>query len=110
MEKIRIILTKNILKKNNLIKKKKILISGASSGLGKSLALKLSQYNEIYCIGRSLVKNSKIKSIKCNFKNPSSIKKKLSILVNKKKLYYFFLNAGILGKIKIFINVHLMKF
>ena len=50
-----------------------------------------------------MVKNSKIKSIKCNFKNPSSIKKKLSILVNTKKLVYVFLNAGILGKIQ---NIH----
>ena len=87
-----------------MIKKKKILITGASSGLGKSLALKLSQCNnEIYCIGRSLVRNRKIKSIKCNFKNLKSIKKKLSVLINTKKLDYVFLNAGILGKIQ---NIH----
>jgi len=87
-----------------LIKKKKIFISGASSGLGKSLALKLLKYNnEIYCIGRSSIKNEKIKSINCNFKNLKNIKKKLSILINTKKIDYVFLNAGILGKIQ---NIH----
>ncbi len=87
-----------------MIKKKKILISGASSGLGKSLALKLLKYNnEIYCIGRSSIKNEKIKSINCNFTNLKNIKKKLSILINTKKLDYVFLNAGILGKIQ---NIH----
>ena len=87
-----------------MIKKKKIFISGASSGLGKSLALKLLKYNnEIYCIGRSSIKNEKIKSINCNFKNLKNIKKKLSILINTKKIDYVFLNAGILGKIQ---NIH----
>ncbi len=87
-----------------MIKKKKILISGASSGLGRSLANTLLKYNnKIYCIGRSSIKNEKIKSINCNFKNPKNIREKLSILLNTKKLDYVFLNAGILGKIK---NIH----
>ena len=60
-----------------MIKRKKILISGASSGLGKSLALKLlKNNNSIYCIGRSILKNKNIRSIKCNFKNPNNIQKK----------------------------------
>lgn len=83
-----------------MIKKKKILITGGSSGLGKSLILELANNkNKIYSIGRSLIKNKNIKSIKCNFKNLKIIKEKLSQLLDTKKLDYIFLNAGILGEI-----------
>ncbi len=83
-----------------MITGKKILITGGSSGLGKSLAIKLANNrNEIFCIGRTLVKGKNIISVKCNFNNLNDIKKKLQLL-RIKKLDYVFLNAGILGDLK----------
>ena len=79
-----------------MIKGKKILITGGSSGLGKSLALKLaSNKNDIFCIGRTIVRGKNIISVNCNFENLRDIDKKLQSL-NIKKLDYVFLNAGIL--------------
>ena len=84
-----------------MIKNKKILITGGSSGLGQSLVNNLlGNKNKIYCLGRSKIKNKNLRSEKCNFKNIKVIKKKLKKLLNTKKLDYVFLNAGILGKIK----------
>ena len=83
-----------------MIKGKKILITGGSSGLGKSLTLKLaSNKNDIFCISRTLVRGKNITSVNCNFENLSDIDKKLQSL-NLKKLDYVFLNAGILGNLK----------
>ena len=83
-----------------MITGKKILITGGSSGLGKSLAIKLANNrNDIFCIGRTLVKGKNIISVKCNFNNLNDIKKKLQLL-RIKKLDYVFLNAGILGDLK----------
>tara|TARA_Y100001970_G_scaffold264137_1_gene350428 strand:- start:1071 stop:1769 length:699 start_codon:yes stop_codon:yes gene_type:complete len=83
-----------------LIKGKKILITGISSGLGKSLSSILIQNkNKIYSLGKSAVKNKSIKYVKCNFKNINSIHSKLKKLIDTKKIDYVFLNAGILGKI-----------
>ncbi len=83
-----------------MIKNKKILITGGSSGLGKSLAIFLADNkNQIYCLGRSKINYKNIKSVKSNFKNLADVKKKLSKLLSTKKLDYVFLNAGILGEI-----------
>ena len=83
-----------------MIKNKKILITGGSSGLGKSLAIFLANNkNQIYCLGRSKINYKNIKSVKSNFKNLVDVKKKLSKLLSTKKLDYVFLNAGILGEI-----------
>lgn len=91
-----------------MIKGKKILITGGSSGLGKSIALKLANdKNKVFCIGRSPIKNKNINSITCNFNNLKEIKKKLKALLKVKKLDYVFLNAGILGDIK---NIYEIKF
>jgi|TARA_B100000780_G_scaffold279194_1_gene256351 NAD(P)-dependent dehydrogenase (short-subunit alcohol dehydrogenase family) len=90
-----------------MIKLKKILITGGSSGLGHSLAIKLAKKNKIYCLGRSDVKQKNIKSVKCDFKNIKSIKGKLKKLLNTKKLDYVFLNAGMLGEIK---NINKIKY
>ena len=98
MVRIKIIsIKKNI---SNLIKGKKILITGGSSGLGKSLTLKLANNrNDIFCIGRTLVKGKNIISVNCDFNNLKDIDKKLQLL-KIKKLDYVFLNAGILGNLK----------
>ena len=83
-----------------MITGKKILITGGSSGLGKSLAIKLANnQNDIFCIGRTLIQGKNIISVKCNFNNLNDIKKKLRLL-RIKKLDYVFLNAGILGDLK----------
>ena len=83
-----------------MITGKKILITGGSSGLGKSLAIKLANnQNDIFCIGRTLIQGKNIISVKCNFNNLNDIKKKLQLL-KIKKLDYAFLNAGILGDLK----------
>ena len=84
-----------------MIKAKKILITGISSGLGKSLSsILLKNKNKIYSLGRSNVKNKSIRYVKCDFKKVNTIKSKLRKLINTKKIDYVFLNAGILGKIK----------
>lgn len=92
-----------------MIRKKNIFVSGGSSGLGKALALNLSQNNKIYCLSKSLLKSKNIKSIKCNFKNTTSIKQKLKNLISTKKIDYVFLNAGVLGDIKEIKNIKYKK-
>ena len=82
-----------------MITGKKILITGGSSGLGRSLVKKLANNNDIFCIGKTLVKGNSIISIKCDFNNLNNIKKKLQLL-KIKELDYVFLNAGILGDLK----------
>lgn len=83
-----------------MIIKKKILVTGGSSGLGRSLAIKLAKYNKVFCISRSKIKEKNITSSKCNFENLQDIKKKLKKIIKTKKLDYVFLNAGLLGNIK----------
>lgn len=90
-----------------MIKFKNILISGTSSGLGKALSIKLSKYNTVYSIGRTLVKKKNIKSVKCDFKNIKNLKRNLQKLIKVKRIDYVFLNAGMLGEIK---NIYKIKY
>ena len=91
-----------------MIKYKKILITGCSSGLGHSLANKLLENkNKIYCLGRDKLKRKDVKSVKCDLGNIKNIKKNLRKLLDTKNLDYVFLNAGILGKIK---NINKISF
>jgi benzil reductase ((S)-benzoin forming) len=84
-----------------LIKNKKILITGCSSGLGLSLTRELALYgNKIYCLGKRKIIGNNIKSVKCNLKNIKKIKNNLRRLINHKPLDYIILNAGILGEVK----------
>ena len=83
-----------------MLKFKKILITGGSSGLGKSLAIKLSKNNKVFCLGKRHLNQKNIKSIKCNLRNIKSIKNRLNKLLDTKSLDYVFLNAGMLGDIK----------
>ena len=83
-----------------MIKNKKILITGGSSGLGKSLANKLlKNKNKVYCLGRSNINNLSIRSVKCNFKSIKNINKikyedlneifKINVFANKEILDFF---------------------
>ena len=84
-----------------MIKNKKILITGCSSGLGLSLTRELALYgNKIYCLGKRKIIGNNIKSVKCNLKNIKKIKNNLRRLINHKPLDYIILNAGILGEVK----------
>ncbi len=84
-----------------MIKNKKILITGSSSGLGYALMnLFLSNKNKVFSLSRKKLKKRKnLRSVVCNLKEISKIKYKLKKLLNTKKIDYVFLNAGILGKI-----------
>ena len=84
-----------------MIKNKKILITGSSSGLGYALMnLFLSNKNKVFSLSRKkLKKRENLRSVVCNLKEISKIKYKLKKLLNTKKIDYVFLNAGILGKI-----------
>ena len=86
-----------------MITRKKILITGGSSGLGKSLAIKLANnQNDIFCIGRTLVKGKNIISVKCNFNNLNDIKKKLQLLKIKKLDYVFLKHITLIEHLEFF--------
>lgn len=86
---------------NRLIKNKKILITGCSSGLGFSLTKELAlNGNKIYCLGKRKIIGDNIKSVKCNLKDIKKIKNKLRVLIDQKFIDYIILNAGILGVVK----------
>jgi NAD(P)-dependent dehydrogenase (short-subunit alcohol dehydrogenase family) len=90
-----------------LIKNKKILITGGSSGLGSELIKKLLQYNnKIYHLGSVIPKNKNLKSVICDLENTKSIKRKLKKLLDTRKIDYVFLNAGVLGKINKITNIN----
>jgi len=93
-----------------LIKNKKILITGGSSGLGSELIKELLNHNnEIYHLGRYIEKKKNLKRVICNLENIKNIKKKLKILLDIKKVDYVFLNAGILGPIKKMTSIKLKE-
>jgi benzil reductase ((S)-benzoin forming) len=84
-----------------LIKNKKILITGGSSGLGSELINELLKHNnKIYHLGRFIEEKKNLKTIICNLENIKDIKKRLKKLLDIQKIDYVFLNAGVLGAIK----------
>jgi NAD(P)-dependent dehydrogenase (short-subunit alcohol dehydrogenase family) len=90
-----------------LIKNKKILITGGSSGLGSDLISELLKHNnKIYHLGRFIEDKNNLKKIVCNLENIKDIKKKLKRLIDVKKIDYVFLNAGVLGEIKKITNIN----
>ena len=84
-----------------MIKNKKILITGGSSGLGSELINELLKHNnKIYHLGRFIEEKKNLKTIICNLENIKDIKKRLKKLLDIQKIDYVFLNAGVLGAIK----------
>ena len=93
-----------------MIKNKKILITGGSSGLGSELISELLNHNnKIYHLGRFIEKKKNLKRVICNLENIKNIKKKLKILLDTKKIDYVFLNAGILGPIKKITSIKVIE-
>jgi NAD(P)-dependent dehydrogenase (short-subunit alcohol dehydrogenase family) len=94
-----------------LIKNKKILITGNTSGLGLALTeLLLAEGNKVYSLSKRLLKKRKnLKSQVCNLANLNSIDNALNKLLKTKKIDYVFLNAGILGKIDLMKNIKLKE-
>ena len=93
-----------------MIKNKKILITGGSSGLGSELISELLNHNnKIYHLGRFIEKKKNLKRVICNLENIKNIKKKLKILLDTKKIDYVFLNAGILGPIKKITSINVKE-
>jgi benzil reductase ((S)-benzoin forming) len=79
----------------------RVLITGHSSGLGKSLANKfISESHEVYGISRSTNPDVQEELI-CDFSKPHDLQKQISkFFQSLEKVDYVFLNAGILGKIE----------
>lgn len=79
---------------------KKILVTGSSSGLGRSIVNRFSDHYEVYGISRSDTPN--ILSVKVNFLDGEKLYQELSNFIKKGDEYeYVFLNAGILGNLKL---------
>ena len=81
-------------------KKKNIIITGNTSGIGLELNKILSDKNNLFGISKSksLLKNSV--QVKVDFNNLNLLEKKIIKMKLPKKIDFLILNAGILGRIK----------
>ena len=93
-----------------MIKNKTFLITGHTSGLGKSLnKILLKNKNKIIGISRSQSKIKNFIDIKVDFSNLKLLKKKISKIKRLKKIDFIILNAGLLGDLKIFSKIDIKR-
>jgi len=90
--------------------KKKILITGNTSGIGLELNKLLINKNIIFGISKSLSKIKNSIQIKVNFENLDLLKKKIINTNFSKKIDFLILNAGILGRISKIENLSIKEF
>lgn len=93
-----------------MIKKKNILITGNTSGIGLEMNKLLIKNNNLYCLSKSKSKMKNRLNIKVNFLNLKALEKKLYSAKFPKKLDYLILNSGILGKIDFVEKLNMSDF
>ncbi len=94
-----------------MIKNKKFLITGHTSGLGRSLnKILLENKNTIIGISKSKSKIRNFIDLQVDFSNLKILNNKLKKLNKINKIDYLILNAGLLGDLNLFSKVNFKKF
>lgn len=93
-----------------MLNKKKIIITGNTSGIGLELNKLLIRNNHIIGISKSKSNIQNNLQVKVNLNNLNILKKKIFEIKIPNKIDYLILNAGILGKIDKINNITIKEF
>ena len=93
-----------------MLNKKKIIITGNTSGIGLELNKLLIRNNHIIGISKSKSNIQNNLKVKVNLNNLNILKKKIFEIKIPNKIDYLILNAGILGKIDKINNITIKEF
>ena len=93
-----------------MLNKKKIIITGNTSGIGLELNTLLIRNNHIIGISKSKSNIQNNLQVKVNLNNLNILKKKIFEIKIPNKIDYLILNAGILGKIDKINNITIKEF
>ena len=93
-----------------MLNKKKLIITGNTSGIGLELNKLLIRNNHIIGISKSKSNIQNNLQVKVNLNNLNILKKKIFEIKIPNKIDYLILNAGILGKIDKINNITIKEF